>query len=73
MNSKQGRDGTSELVWIKSSYSGGEGGMCVEVAASGPTAIHVRDSKHAQGPQLAFHITEWGAFIGGLRAEEFDA
>ncbi|MEU0811791.1 DUF397 domain-containing protein [Streptomyces sp. NPDC005970] len=49
-----------------------EGGMCVEVA-TGPTAIHIRDSKHAQGPQLAFHIREWGAFIGSLSAEEFDA
>jgi hypothetical protein len=60
------------LTWFKSSHSSSEGGMCVEVAA-GPTAIHVRDSKHAQVPQLAFHITEWSAFIGSLRAEEFDA
>ncbi|MFI0728939.1 DUF397 domain-containing protein [Streptomyces sp. NPDC021225] len=66
MNSK------TELVWIKSSYSSSEGGMCVEVA-TGPTAIRIRDSKHAQGPQLAFHIREWGAFIGSLSAGEFDA
>ncbi|MFK4264890.1 DUF397 domain-containing protein [Streptomyces milbemycinicus] len=72
MNIKQDGAGASGLTWFKSSYSSSEGGMCVEVA-SDPTAIHVRDSKHAQGPQLAFHIREWGAFIGGLRAGEFDA
>ena len=72
MHTKRDGADASELTWFKSSYSSGEGGMCVEVA-SGPTAIHVRDSKHAQGPQLAFHITEWHAFIGSLRAEKFDA
>ncbi|MBL1102572.1 DUF397 domain-containing protein [Streptomyces coffeae] len=72
MNTMQSGDDASELMWVKSSYSSSEGGMCVEVAA-GPVAIHVRDSKHAQGPQLAFHIAEWGAFIGSLRAGEFGA
>ncbi|MCX4882706.1 DUF397 domain-containing protein [Streptomyces sp. NBC_00847] len=34
---------SSALKWFKSSYSGSEGGQCVEVAAS-PHAIHIRDS-----------------------------
>ncbi|MGO4419397.1 DUF397 domain-containing protein [Streptomyces sp. MCAF7] len=72
MNNKQADSDAPELSWFKSSYSDNEGGMCVEVA-SGPTAIHVRDSKHAQGPQLAFHIREWHAFIGTLRVGEFNA
>jgi hypothetical protein len=32
-------------AWRKSSYSGSNGGTCVEVAAVGP-AVAVRDSKH---------------------------
>ncbi|MCM3264925.1 MULTISPECIES: DUF397 domain-containing protein [Streptomyces] len=32
------------LSWVKSSYSGGEGGECVEVAVS-PGSVHIRDSK----------------------------
>ncbi|MEU5640308.1 DUF397 domain-containing protein [Streptomyces milbemycinicus] len=72
MNNKQADSDAPELSWFKSSYSDNEGGMCVEVA-TGPTAIRVRDSKHAQGPQLAFHITEWGTFIGSLRTGEFNA
>jgi hypothetical protein len=36
-------DGHSTLTWRKSTYSGGNGGQCVEVAASG--RVLVRDSK----------------------------
>ncbi|MEU0104249.1 DUF397 domain-containing protein [Streptomyces sp. NPDC006251] len=36
--------GPVRLSWFKSSYSGNEGGGCLEVAAA-PGAVHVRDSK----------------------------
>jgi hypothetical protein len=32
-------------AWRKSSYSGSNGGTCVEVGTTGP-AVAVRDSKH---------------------------
>ncbi|MGW3955127.1 DUF397 domain-containing protein [Streptomyces sp. NPDC004752] len=51
-----------ELSWVKSSYSGGEGGECLEVAAT-PGAVHVRDSKAPARAQLAFGASEWTAFI----------
>ncbi|MGA5067107.1 DUF397 domain-containing protein [Streptomyces exfoliatus] len=53
---------TADLAWFKSSYSGGEGGECVEVAAH-PAAIHIRDSKNPDGPQLAVSPTAWAAFV----------
>ncbi|MGW7050296.1 DUF397 domain-containing protein [Streptomyces sp. NPDC054887] len=53
--------------WRKSSYSDGEGGQCVEVAAH-PTAIHVRDSKVTDGPQLAVAPGSWAAFVAYARA-----
>ncbi|AXE83132.1 DUF397 domain-containing protein [Streptomyces atratus] len=34
----------------------------VEVALA-PRTIHVRDSKHVQGPQLAFGPRQWAAFV----------
>ncbi|NKQ29297.1 DUF397 domain-containing protein, partial [Streptomyces galbus] len=37
---------SAALQWFKSSYSGSEGGECVEVARS-PQTVHVRDSKTA--------------------------
>ncbi|MEV8550080.1 DUF397 domain-containing protein [Streptomyces glaucescens] len=54
-----------ELHWFKSTYSGGDGGECVEVAADA-TAIHVRDSKERGGPRLAFTRSAWSGFVAGL-------
>ncbi|MEU0069302.1 DUF397 domain-containing protein [Streptomyces sp. NPDC006332] len=50
------------LAWFKSSYSGNEGGECLEVAASVGT-VHVRDSKAPVRAQLAFRSPEWVAFV----------
>ncbi|MFD7296222.1 DUF397 domain-containing protein [Streptomyces sp. NPDC059897] len=53
--------------WRKSSYSGDEGGACVEVAAH-PTAIHIRDSKNADGgPHFTVTPEAWTAFLDGGR------
>ncbi len=53
----------TELTWFKSSYSGSEGGACVEIAVT-PGTIHVRDSKDKTGPQLTFTAEAWTDFIG---------
>ncbi|MGW7449093.1 DUF397 domain-containing protein [Kitasatospora sp. NPDC054795] len=52
----------TEPAWFKSSYSGNEGGACIEVAGT-PDVVHVRDSKDKSGPQLAFEPTAWAAFV----------
>ncbi|WP_392966005.1 DUF397 domain-containing protein [Streptomyces sp. LN245] len=52
-------------TWHKSSYSGGEGGNCLEVAESHPTLVPVRDSKNP-GPVISFGAAAWGAFVGHL-------
>lgn len=62
MNIARVSDSASELTWIKSSYSGGDGGECVEVAF-GSGAVHLRDSKDRQGPQFSFGRAEWAAFL----------
>ncbi|MET9802621.1 DUF397 domain-containing protein [Streptomyces sp. NPDC006368] len=49
-------------AWHKSSYSTNEGGECVEVATC-PHAVHVRDSKVADGPTFAVAPGAWGAFV----------
>jgi hypothetical protein len=59
---------STQLTWFKSSYSGTEGGNCVEVAAC-PTTIHVRDSKDPAGPQLAFEPAAWAAFVAFAGAQ----
>lgn len=56
---------TEELAWFKSSYSGGEGGECVEVALEA-TAIHIRDSKRRPtAPHLTVTPTAWSLFLLG--------
>ncbi|GAA4788264.1 DUF397 domain-containing protein [Streptomyces ziwulingensis] len=49
--------------WIKSSYSGGGGDNCVEVARDRAEAIHVRDSKQQEAAQLALSPSAWSAFV----------
>jgi hypothetical protein len=55
------------VVWRTSSYSGDNGGTCVEVGTAGP-AVAVRDSKYPDGPLLAFAAETWKAFTAQLKA-----
>ncbi|GGV48647.1 DUF397 domain-containing protein [Streptomyces griseoflavus] len=63
MTSKVSAGDASDLVWFKSSYSGGtDGESCVELALT-PGTVHVRDSKNTEGPRIAFAPDTWGAFV----------
>ncbi|WSM39813.1 DUF397 domain-containing protein [Streptomyces cellulosae] len=58
----------SNAQWRKSSYSGSNGGECVEVAPTCPTgAVPVRDSKNPSGPVVTVSTGAWQAFVDGLR------
>ena len=57
----------SGIAWQKSSYSGSNGGACVEVGTPGP-AVAIRDSKHPNGPLLAFAPGTWQAFTEKVKA-----
>ncbi|WP_217162693.1 DUF397 domain-containing protein [Streptomyces sp. AC512_CC834] len=53
---------TTELHWFKSSYSGGDGDNCVEVAVR-PAAVHIRDSKDTRIRPLVVTPTAWTALM----------
>ncbi|MGD6742621.1 DUF397 domain-containing protein [Streptomyces sp. BH106] len=55
---------STALNWFKSSYSGSEGGACVEVATHS-VAVHVRDSKTPDAPHFTVAPEAWTAFLGG--------
>lgn len=57
----------STATWRKSTYSGGEGGNCLEVADGHPAFVPVRDSKNPRGPKLAFRADAWTAFVENLK------
>ncbi|WP_369207543.1 DUF397 domain-containing protein [Streptomyces sp. PU-14G] len=61
-------DASALSGWRKSSYSGNEGGSCLEVVDTDPATIPVRDSKNPQGPALLLPSHAWGAFIDSLKA-----
>ncbi|MEV0413911.1 DUF397 domain-containing protein [Streptomyces sp. NPDC050448] len=56
----------ADATWRKSTYSGGDGGNCVEVADCHPDVVPVRDSKCPDGPHLVFGAAAWGAFLTNL-------
>jgi hypothetical protein len=57
-------------AWRTSSYSGGNGGACIEVASHGEMIL-VRDTKnHAHGPVQQYTPAAWRAFIAGLREHQ---
>ncbi|MFF8290873.1 DUF397 domain-containing protein [Streptomyces sp. NPDC016309] len=55
------------LEWRKSSYSGGDGADCLEVADGHPDMIPVRDSKSPTGPVLVFRAAAWSSFVADLK------
>ncbi|MCX3058515.1 DUF397 domain-containing protein [Streptomyces beihaiensis] len=52
--------------WRKSSYSGNEGGSCVEVVDAHPSGVPVRDSKNPHGPALVMSADSWASFVSAL-------
>jgi hypothetical protein len=54
-----------DSTWRKSTYSGDNGGECVEVATAG--AVLVRDTADRGGPVLTFTAGAWRAFTATIR------
>lgn len=56
---------SDDLSWRKSSYSGSEGGNCLEVATHS-SSVHIRDSKAPHGPVLTVSPATWSEFLEQL-------
>ena len=55
--------------WRKSSYSGSDGGNCIEAAPGFLTGIvPVRDSKDPQGPALLFTADAFASFVAAVKS-----
>ena len=53
--------------WRKSSYSGNNGGACVEVGNAARDVV-VRDTTDRDGVMLEFPARAWAAFVTRLRS-----
>jgi len=58
----------SGAIWHKSSYSGANGGNCIEIAVAART-VAVRDSQDPEGPVLAFGPKDWQRFADRVKAD----
>lgn len=58
-------------IWVKSSYSGSQGGNCVEVAVGTHGRVLVRDTKDREGATLAFSPDLWREFAAQLKAGHY--
>jgi hypothetical protein len=61
----------SHARWIKSSYSNGDGGACVEWAPAYATAsgtVPVRDSKDPARPALLLRPVAFASFVRAVRS-----
>lgn len=58
----------SDALWLKSSYSNGSGGDCVEIADNIPGLVPVRDSKTPDGPALLLTAGAWAPFVAALKS-----
>ncbi|WP_160051832.1 DUF397 domain-containing protein [Nocardiopsis sp. FR26] len=56
------------MNWHKSSYSGGNGGDCVEVAEG--QEVLVRDTQNRELGHLGFVPEEWAALVQALHTEK---
>jgi hypothetical protein len=59
-----------DATWRKSSYSGGNGGGCVEVGAQAQAGrVLVRDTRDRQGPVLGFSLQTWRQFAEQVKKD----
>lgn len=59
------------MQWAKSSYSGPNGGNCVEWSV-GVDGVYVRDSKDPDGAHLFYTFDEWAAFTRAVKDGQAD-
>ena len=59
----------ASLRWRKSTYSGSNGGGCIE-AASHDGQVLVRDTQDRSGPALRFGTAAWRRFTGQVKDKQ---
>ena len=62
---------SSDIGWMMSSRSAGNGGSCVE-ARRAADMIEVRNSKQPDAGTVRFTVEEWDSFLFGAKRGEFD-
>ena len=53
----------NDALWRTASYSGNDGGNCIEVGRGDTSTILVRDTKDRDGALLQFSAEAWRRFL----------
>ncbi|WP_424919128.1 DUF397 domain-containing protein [Streptomyces sp. wa1064] len=61
------RYGLPDSVWVKSSYSGDNGGTCVETQSTADGLVAVGDSKDRTLGAHTFAPAQWQAFVAAVQ------
>jgi hypothetical protein len=56
--------------WRKSSFSGANGGDCVEVVEGYPAGVPIRDSANPNGPAIVVSRRAWSALMSSVKATD---
>ncbi|MFI1888697.1 DUF397 domain-containing protein [Streptomyces jumonjinensis] len=65
--------GPGPMRWVKSTYSGGDGGQCIEWApamAATTRVVPIRDSKRPAGPSLAVSAEAFAGLVAMARTAD---
>jgi Domain of unknown function (DUF397) len=60
-------EGMTTATWRTSSYSGNNGGACVEAGVARPGRVLVRDTKDRAGTVLSVPADAWRRFTSALK------
>ncbi|MCL2582372.1 MAG: DUF397 domain-containing protein [Streptosporangiales bacterium] len=58
---------TGVAGWRKSTFSGGNGGACVEVGNTARAAVAVRDTTDREGTALTIPLAAWNTFVATVK------
>jgi hypothetical protein len=60
-------EAVDSATWRKSTFSGGNGGGCVEAGVAGAGRVLVRDTTNRDGGTLNISAEAWRSFADGLK------
>ncbi|WP_214107976.1 DUF397 domain-containing protein [Acrocarpospora catenulata] len=65
-------DELAAAAWRKASFSGGNGGNCLEVAPLSGGRVGLRDTEAPHQEPFVVSASVWTAFVKGAKSGEFD-
>ncbi|WP_214103907.1 DUF397 domain-containing protein [Acrocarpospora catenulata] len=66
------KDELANAAWRKASFSGDNGGNCIEVAPLSNGRVGIRDTEAPNQQPFVVSATAWKAFVDAAKSGDFD-